>query len=26
VGLALVVGLFRHRQTTDSDRADALKL
>lgn len=26
VGLALVVGLFRHRQTTDTDRADALKL
>ena len=26
VGLALVVGLFRHRETTDSDRADALKL
>ena len=26
VGLGLVVGLFRHRQTTDSDRADALKL
>jgi NADH-quinone oxidoreductase subunit K len=26
VGLALVVGFFRHRQTTDSDRADALKL
>jgi NADH-quinone oxidoreductase subunit K len=26
VGLALVVGLFRHRQSTDSDRADALKL
>lgn len=25
VGLALVVGLFRHRQTTDSDRADALR-
>ncbi len=25
VGLALVVALFRHRQTTDSDRADALK-
>ena len=25
VGLALVVGLFRHRQTTDTDRADALK-
>jgi len=26
VGLALVVGFFRHRHTTDSDRADALKL
>jgi len=26
VGLALVVGLFRHRRTTDTDRADALKL
>jgi NADH-quinone oxidoreductase subunit K len=26
VGLALVVGLFRHRQSTDTDRADALKL
>ena len=26
VGLALVVGLFRLRQTTDTDRADALKL
>ena len=26
VGLALVVGLYRHRQSTDSDRADALKL
>ncbi len=26
VGLALVVGLFRLRQSTDSDRADALKL
>ncbi|WP_306598514.1 NADH-quinone oxidoreductase subunit NuoK [Geothrix sp. 21YS21S-2] len=26
VGLALVVGLFRHRTTTDTDRADALKL
>jgi len=26
IGLALVVGLFRHRQTTDTDRADALKL
>ena len=25
VGLALVVGLYRHRQSTDSDRADALK-
>ena len=25
VGLALVVGLYRHRQTTDTDRADALK-
>jgi NADH-quinone oxidoreductase subunit K len=25
VGLALVVGLFRHRQTTDTDRADALQ-
>ena len=25
VGLALVVGLFRHRQSTDTDRADALK-
>lgn len=25
VGLALVVALFRHKQTTDSDRADALK-
>ena len=26
VGLALVVGLFRLRQTTDTDRADALKM
>jgi NADH-quinone oxidoreductase subunit K len=26
VGLALVVGLYRHRQSTDTDRADALKL
>ena len=26
VGLGLVVGLYRHRQSTDSDRADALKL
>lgn len=25
VGLALVVALFRHKATTDSDRADALK-
>lgn len=25
VGLALVVALYRHRQTTDADRADALK-
>ncbi len=25
VGLALVVALFRHKQTTDSDRADTLK-
>ena len=25
VGLALIVGLYRHRQTTDSDRADALR-
>ena len=25
IGLALVVALFRHRQTTDSDRASALK-
>lgn len=25
VGLALIVGLHRHRRTTDSDRADALK-
>ena len=25
VGLALVVALFRHRGSTDSDRADALK-
>jgi NADH-quinone oxidoreductase subunit K len=25
VGLALIVALFRHRQTTDSDRADTLK-
>ena len=25
VGLALVVGLYRHRQSTDTDRADALK-
>jgi NADH-quinone oxidoreductase subunit K len=24
VGLALVVGLYRHRETTDTDRADAL--
>ena len=26
VGLALVVGLYRLRQSTDTDRADALKL
>jgi NADH-quinone oxidoreductase subunit K len=26
VGLALVVGLYRHRNSTDTDRADALKL
>ena len=25
VGLALVVGLYRHRHSTDTDRADALK-
>jgi len=25
VGLALVIGLFRHRDTTDSDRAASLK-
>ena len=25
VGLALIVSLYRHRQTTDSDRADALR-
>ena len=25
VGLALVVALYRHRQTTDSDRADTLR-
>jgi NADH-quinone oxidoreductase subunit K len=25
VGLGLVVGLYRHRQSTDTDRADALK-
>ena len=25
VGLALVVALFRHKGTTDSDRADSLK-
>ena len=25
VGLALVVGLYRHRQSTDTDRADALR-
>ena len=25
VGLALVIGLFRHRDTTDSDRASGLK-
>jgi len=25
VGLGLVVGLYRHRQTTDSDRADSLR-
>jgi len=25
VGLALVVALFRHRRSTDSDRADALR-
>ncbi|WP_005031619.1 NADH-quinone oxidoreductase subunit NuoK [Holophaga foetida] len=25
VGLALVVALYRHRRTTDSDRADALR-
>ena len=25
VGLALVVGLYRHRRSTDTDRADALK-
>ena len=26
VGLGLVVGLYRHRQSTDTDRADALKM
>ena len=26
VGLALIVGLYRHRRSTDTDRADALKL
>jgi NADH-quinone oxidoreductase subunit K len=26
VGLGLVVGLYRHRRSTDTDRADALKL
>ena len=25
VGLALVIALFRHRESTDADRADALK-
>lgn len=25
VGLALIVGIHRHRQTTDSDRVDALR-
>jgi NADH-quinone oxidoreductase subunit K len=25
VGLALIVGLFRHRRSTDTDRADSLK-
>ncbi len=25
IGLALVIALFRHRQTTDADRADSLK-
>jgi len=25
VGLALIVGLYRHRGTTDSDRADSLR-
>ena len=25
VGLALVIGLFRHRDSTDSDRASSLK-
>jgi NADH-quinone oxidoreductase subunit K len=25
VGLALIVGLYRHRRSTDTDRADALK-
>lgn len=25
VGLALVIGLYRHRDTTDSDRASSLK-
>jgi NADH:ubiquinone oxidoreductase subunit K len=25
VGLALVIGLYRHRDTTDSDRAASLK-
>jgi NADH-quinone oxidoreductase subunit K len=25
VGLALIVGLYRHRQTTDSDRANDLR-
>lgn len=25
IGLALVIGLFRHRDTTDSDRAASLK-
>jgi NADH-quinone oxidoreductase subunit K len=25
VGLALIVGIHRHRKTTDSDRADSLR-
>lgn len=25
IGLALIIGLFRHRDTTDSDRAASLK-